>query len=84
MALRFAIIKIIKTIVGPNEEDIVYEWDEDQAAEKLAMFFRMSLPKKKDPIFGEVKWTQSEIMSAFESAWTKTIEDFKKITIRIL
>ena len=84
MALRFAIIKVIKTMVGQNEEDVVYEWDEDQAAEKLAGFFRMSLPKKKDPIFGEAKWTQSEIMNAFETAWTETIEDFKKVTIRIL
>ena len=84
MALRFAIIKIIKTMVGQNEEDVVYEWDEDQAAEKLAGFFSKALPKKKDPIFGEAKWTQDEIVTALARGWTDTIEDFKKITIRIL
>jgi hypothetical protein len=84
MSLRFAIIKVIRTLVGQHEEDVVFEWSEDQINEKLSDFMRRSLPRKKDPIFGEVTWSQSEIMSAFETAWTRTLQDFKKVTIRIL
>ena len=84
MALRFAIIKVIKTMIGQNEEDVVYEWDEDQLFEKIMENFTLLLPTKKDPHFGKKTWTRPEFVAAFDAAYRKTIADFKKVTIRIL
>jgi hypothetical protein len=84
MALRFAIIKDIKTQVGNHEESVVYEYDEDQVIDYFLDNVRLLLPEKKDPIFGERKWTRPEITAALDGAWKKTIADFKKVTIRIL
>jgi hypothetical protein len=84
MALRFAIIKQIKTRVGSLDEDVVYEWDEDVVLEKIMENVRALLPEKKDPIFGKKTWTRPEFMAALDGAYRKTISDFKKITIRIL
>jgi hypothetical protein len=63
---------------------VVYEHDEERVHDDLINNFRRLLPRKKDPHFGEVKWTQSEIMSTFDEAWKQTITAFKKVTIRIL
>jgi hypothetical protein len=84
MSLRFSIIKSIKTQVGSLEEDVVYEWDEEAVAETLKERFSMALPAKKAPIFGESKWSRSEIEDALKKAWAETVGEFKKVTIRIL
>ncbi len=84
MSLRFAIIKVIKTMVGQNEEDVVFEHDEDEVFSEIWNNLILSMAQKKDPIFGENKWTETEILAMVEKAWKKTIEDFKKVTIRIL
>jgi len=84
MSLRFAIIKQIATQIGQNLENVVFEWDEDQVAATLFSHLNKMLPKKKDPIFGEAKWTESEILTAYKAAWSETVNEFKKATIRIL
>jgi hypothetical protein len=80
MSLRFAIIKHIKAIVGTEWEDIVFEYQEDRVHDELLENLCIALPHKK--------WYQTynsdDIAKAFEKAWTKTLEDFKKVTIRIM
>lgn len=84
MSLRFAIIKQVEMQIGQNLENIVLEWNEQKVTDTLFEKFMMSLPDKKDPIIGECKWTKTEINSALNLAWKRTVDDFKKATIRIL
>jgi hypothetical protein len=84
MALRFAIIKMIKTQVGEHWEDVVFEWDEDEVTRRFLENLELGLPDKKKPHFGERKWTETEVKTAFKEAWAKTVSDFKRQTIRIV
>jgi hypothetical protein len=80
MSLRFAIIKHIRTQVGDHWEDVVYELGEEKLKSEMFDHFQSFLPKKK--------WYQSltsaELLSAFNQAWEKTVENFKRITLRIV
>jgi len=80
MSLRFAIIKHIKTIVGQEWEDVVFEYQEDRIHDELLENLCAALPTKK--------WYQTynsdDIAQAFETAWVKTVNDFKKVTVRIM
>jgi hypothetical protein len=84
MSLRFAVIKEIKTQLGNNWEFVVFEWDEKEVTEHLRDNLQLSLPKKKEPLIGPMKYTEDEVNEAFEKAWRKTVKKFKKITARIL
>jgi hypothetical protein len=79
MSLRFAIIKHIKTQVGQEWEDVVYEYQAERVYEELVSNLLDAIPKKK--------WYQvlrpNEIEFAFKTAWIKTVNDFKKVTITI-
>ena len=85
MALRFAILKIIKTKVGNLLEDVVYEHEEKEVFGNIWDNFKMVMHEDKHkPRFGEKKWTELEVLAALEKSWKKTITDFKKVTISIL
>lgn len=78
MSLRFAIIKHIKTLVGQEWEDVVYEYQAEKIYGELTNNLLDALPKKRfflKPV---------DVECAFEKAWEKTINDFKKVTIRIM
>lgn len=80
MSLRFAIIKHIKTVVGTEWEDVVYEYQEEKVFNELKLNFLRAIPAKK--------WYQristEDVETAFLKAWEKTVSDFKKVTIRIM
>lgn len=78
--LRFAIIKNIRTQLGDNWEDIVFEYQEDRVFRELLENFITSLPKTT---FYKSKFSSEEVAEAFEQAWEKTVEDFKEVTVRI-
>jgi hypothetical protein len=80
MSLRFAIIRHVKTYVGKQWEDITFEYDEEQVFADLLENFTNALPKKK----WYQKMNDAEAMVALGVAWEKSMEDFKKITVRIL
>ena len=84
MGLRFAIIKEYKTLVGAQHEDVVFEHDEDEVFTNVWNNMILGMAKKKDPIFGQNKWNELEVLALLEKAWNQTINDFKKKTIRIL
>jgi len=83
MSLRFAIIKDYKTHVGAHHEDIVFEHGEDVVFDNFWNNCILEMAQKKDPLFGQKKWTEVDILAIIEKAWKKTVNDFKKITIRI-
>jgi hypothetical protein len=84
MALRFAIIKVVKTYVGNMLENVVYEHDEDEVSGNIVDNLRMILHDGKDkPFMGEKKWTETEVIDALERSWKKTITNFKKVTVKI-
>lgn len=79
MSLRFAIIKHVKTLIGKHYEDVVYEYHEDKVHDELLYHFMKELPHKR---FRQV-YNSEEIATAFEAAWKRTVEEFKKVTITI-
>lgn len=79
MSLRFAIIKHVKTLIGKNYEDVVYEYHEDKVHDELLYHFMKELPHKR---LRQV-YNSDEIATAFEAAWKRTVEEFKKVTITI-
>jgi len=79
MSLRFAIIKHIKTLIGNNYEDVVYEYHEDKVHDELLYHFMKELPHKR---LRQV-YNSEEIAEAFEKAWVRTVEEFKKVTVKI-
>lgn len=79
MSLRFAIIKHVKTYMGDDWEDVVFEYQEDRVKQELSDNLSLFLPKKK----WYQKTTEEELIRAFEAAWKKTVNDFKKVTVRI-
>jgi hypothetical protein len=79
MSLRFAIIKHIKTFVGDEWEDVVYEYHEDRVHDDLLENLAIALPDKR--LYR--RFTSEEVAEAFKVAWKKTVEDFKKVTVRI-
>lgn len=78
--LRFAIIKHIRTQLGDNWEDVVFEYQEDRVFRELLENFITSLPKTK---FYKSTFSSEEISAAFEEAWEKTVNDFKEVTVTI-
>jgi hypothetical protein len=80
MSLRFAIIKHIKTAVGNEWEDIVFEYQEDRVYDELLSNFANALPAQK---WYKKNYTSDEVAHAFEEAWSKTVNDFKKVTVTI-
>jgi hypothetical protein len=85
MALRFSILKVIQTKVGNLLEDVVYEHDEERVVSDLKENLRIALlMDKKARHFGQKSWTETEVNTAFDEAWKKTITAFKKVTITIL
>lgn len=84
MSLRFSIIKNIKTTVGGQEESVVFEYEEHKVLKDLRKNVRRKLPYRKDPIIGERRWTENEVIEAVTKGWEKTVGDFKKITVKIL
>jgi len=84
MALRFAIIRSSKTRVGQNWEDVIYEIDEAEIVESLSLFLEKRLLEKRSSRWLKTKWSISEIKQAFGHAFSDVIEDFKRITIKIL
>lgn len=80
MSLRFAIIKHIKTMVGKEWEDVVFEYQEDRVYDELLENLARYLPTKK---WYKRQYTSEEIAQAFQTAWTKTVNDFKKVTVTI-
>jgi len=95
MSLRFAIIKHIKTLVGQNWEDVVFEYQEEKVYNSLLGNLLEALPPKPPPppprkwyqrkvvIVNEGHLDEAAIRSAFVKAWTKTVSDFKEVTITI-
>jgi len=84
MSLRFAIIKSIKTFVGSQWEDVIYEKDQDEVIEDLLSFLDKRLLEKRSPRFMTPKYTRDEVMEALRYAFYDTIEDFKRITLKIM
>lgn len=84
MGLRFAIIKSVKTQVGEHWENVVFEWDEEEVRRRFLENFDSLLPDKKEPHFGKKKWFEAEFKTAVREAWAKTVDDFKRNTIRIM
>ena len=82
MSFRFAIIKVVKTLIGDGYEDVVFEYKEEKLVRKLKQYFVDYLPFKRTR-FGEPKYTEEEIINAFDKAWTETVEEFKEVTVRI-
>jgi hypothetical protein len=80
MSLRFAIIKVVKTAIGDGYEDVVYEYHEDRVHDDLLENLARYLPAQKRYGRG---YSSDEIARAFEVAWVKTVEDFKKVTVTI-
>ena len=78
MSLRFAIIKNIKTVVGQEWEDVVYEYPEENIIKDLQENLVDELPSKR------MFLNEADVLGAFNRAWKKTVSDFKKITLRIL
>ncbi len=78
--LRFAIIKCVKSQLGDQWEDVVFEYQEEKVHRELLENFIDSLPETK---FYKSKFSSDEIRVAFERAWEKTVEDFKEVTVRI-
>lgn len=83
MSLRFAIIKHVKTLVGNEYEDIVFEYDEGKIFNNLRDLVVESLPDKKTWLGRKKRYTEEEIIGAVEKAWDKNIKEFKKLTVRI-
>jgi hypothetical protein len=83
MSLRFAIIKHIRTVVGQEWEDVVFEYHEDKLVGRIKQYLYDYLPFR-NPKFGKAKYTEEEIFSAFDKAWKETVEEFKQVTIRIM
>ena len=79
MSLRFAIIKHVKTHVGQNWEDVVFEYQEDKVYEELLKNLLNVLPEKK----WYQKLTKEEVKGCFKKAWRQTVSDFKKVTVSI-
>jgi len=77
MSLRFAIIKHIRTLIGKEWEDVVFEYRAEKVYEELTSNLLAELPKKR------VFLKPTDVEYAFERAWEKTINDFKKVTVRI-
>ncbi len=80
MSLRFAIIKHIKTSINKEWEDIVFEYQEDRVYDELLSNFAKSLPAPK---WYKRGYTSDEVAHAFDEAWSKTVNDFKKVTVTI-
>jgi hypothetical protein len=66
--------------MGGHTETVIYEHDEDRVYRDLRDNFLSVVPDKK----WYQRLTKGEVYEAFEAAWKKTVEDFKKVTIRIL
>ena len=81
-SMRFAIIKLVRSRIGDEWEDIVFELQEAKVFSKLKKHFLNSLPNK-NPRFLDAKWTEAEIMYAFEEAWRETVEEFKEVSVRV-
>lgn len=81
--LRFAIIKCIKTMVGNNYEDVVYEYNQEKIYRRLRQLFYDYLPFKPTRFWKKPRYTEEEIMSALDKAWVENIEEFKEVTITI-
>jgi hypothetical protein len=80
MSLRFAIIKHIKTAVGTEWEDIVFEYHEDRVHDDLLENLARYLPTQK---WYKRQYTSLEVATAYGKAWRKTVDDFKKVTVTI-
>lgn len=80
MSLRFAIIKHIKMAVGDEWEDVVFEYHEDRVYDDLLENLAIYLPTQK---WYKRQYTSEEVAEAFEKAWAKTVNDFKKVTVRL-
>jgi len=80
MGLRFAIIKHIKANVGKEWEDIVFEYHEDRVYDDLLENLARYLPTQK---WYKRQYTSNEVAQAFKTAWEKTVNDFKKVTVTI-
>jgi len=77
MALRFAIIRHIKTRLGDDFEDIVYEYQAERVFNDLNQNLIDELPDKR------LFMNEADVEGAFERAWEKTVGDFKKVTLTI-
>jgi hypothetical protein len=84
MSLRFAIIKHKRSLVGQQWEDIVFENDEAEVIKDLLMFFEKRLTEKRSSRFGKTKYTMEDALECLRHAFYDTIEDFKRITVRIM
>ena len=80
MSLRFAIIKHIKTQVGQEWEDVVFEYQEERVFNELMDNFLSILPDKK---WYQRRLHRAEIVAALGDAWIKTVNDFKQVTVTI-
>lgn len=84
MALRFAIIRHAKTHVGEFMQNVVYEEDESEVIESLLAHTEKRLIEKRSKRYLEPKYSKAEILQALRHAFYDTIEDFKRVTIKIL
>ena len=80
MSLRFAIIKVVKTIIGDGYEDVVYEYHEDRVHDDLLENLARYLPTQR---WYKRQYSSLEVATAFGKAWSKTVNDFQKVTVTI-
>jgi hypothetical protein len=84
MAMRFSIIKTFKATINGKHEDIVHEVDILKFTDTLKMFVELALLKKKQSRFGTTRWSMDEILAVIDEGLVDTIEDYKKISVKIM
>ena len=82
MSLRFAIIKHVRALVNNGYEYIVFEYHQNKLTRRLKQNLVDYIPFKHTR-FSKPKYTEEEVLEAFDKAWTETIEEFKEVTVRI-